>query len=142
MLIELWHQLGAYFHEVFVEKFQWWVLLGYIAQQPPQGATCFGQQQQFEQIAEGVYANDFTDPDDPIGKLKFGFTWKLDTDGTSGSGGFRLGDGIWAGGFIVPYAASHTKGGTVTVDVFAIDPAGNRTDVILKTALDVCIIRG
>ena len=32
MLIELWHQLGAYFHEVFVEKFQWWVLLGHVAQ--------------------------------------------------------------------------------------------------------------
>jgi hypothetical protein len=113
-----------------------------IAQLPPKGLTCLGQKQPSEQIAEGVYVSDFTDPDDPIGNLRFGFTWKLDTDGTSGAGGFQLGDGIWAGSFLVPYAASHTKGGTVTVDIFVTDPAGNRRDVILKTALDACVIRG
>ena len=32
MLIELSHELGQYLHEVFIEKFQWWVLLGYLAQ--------------------------------------------------------------------------------------------------------------
>ena len=32
MLIELSRQLGQYLHEVFIEKFQWWVLLGYLAQ--------------------------------------------------------------------------------------------------------------
>jgi putative peptide zinc metalloprotease protein len=111
-----------------------------IAQAPPAGASCGGQQQQFEQIAEGVYANDFTDPDDPTSRLTFFFTWTLNTDGTSGKGVFRLGDGIWAGGFSVPYAARHSRGGVVTVDIVAIDPAGNRTDAILRTQLDVCII--
>jgi lipid-A-disaccharide synthase-like uncharacterized protein len=32
MLIELSQTLGAYFHEVFVQKFEWWVVLGYLAQ--------------------------------------------------------------------------------------------------------------
>jgi len=32
MLVELSQTLGAYFHEVFVQKFEWWVLLGYVAQ--------------------------------------------------------------------------------------------------------------
>jgi lipid-A-disaccharide synthase-like uncharacterized protein len=32
MLVELSQQLGQYLHEVFVEKFAWWVLLGYVAQ--------------------------------------------------------------------------------------------------------------
>jgi putative peptide zinc metalloprotease protein len=112
-----------------------------IAQAPPAGAQCAGQKQPFEQIAEGVYADNFTDPDDPIGKLKFAFTWRLNTDGTNGAGTFRLGDGIWAGGFSVPYALSHTKGGTVTVTITAVDPAGNRATATLTTVLDVCIIR-
>jgi hypothetical protein len=109
-----------------------------IGQNPPSGTSCSGQQQQFEQIAEGVYADNFTDPDDPITALTFYFTWKLDADGTNGSGTFRLGDGIWAGGFSVPYAQTHAKGGTVTVDIVAVDKAGNRTDAYLKTTLDAC----
>src|SRR5258708_36524241 len=32
MLIELSNAVGAYLHEVFVAKFQWWVVLGYVAQ--------------------------------------------------------------------------------------------------------------
>ena len=32
MLIELSQVLGDYLHEVFIQKFQWWVLLGYVAQ--------------------------------------------------------------------------------------------------------------
>ena len=32
MLIELSNTIGTYLHEVFVAKFQWWVLLGYAAQ--------------------------------------------------------------------------------------------------------------
>jgi lipid-A-disaccharide synthase-like uncharacterized protein len=32
MLIDLSRVLGAYLHEVFIEKFEWWVLLGYLAQ--------------------------------------------------------------------------------------------------------------
>jgi lipid-A-disaccharide synthase-like uncharacterized protein len=32
MLIELSREVGAYLHEVFVQKFEWWVLLGYVAQ--------------------------------------------------------------------------------------------------------------
>jgi lipid-A-disaccharide synthase-like uncharacterized protein len=32
MLVELSQVLGAYLHEVFIEKFEWWVLLGYLAQ--------------------------------------------------------------------------------------------------------------
>lgn len=32
MLIDLSRMLGAYLHEVFIEKFEWWVLLGYVAQ--------------------------------------------------------------------------------------------------------------
>ena len=32
MLVELSRVLGAYLHEVFIDKFQWWVLLGYLAQ--------------------------------------------------------------------------------------------------------------
>jgi len=32
MLVELSRVLGAYLHEVFIEKFAWWVLLGYVAQ--------------------------------------------------------------------------------------------------------------
>src|SRR5262245_66090780 len=32
MLIDLSQTIGSYLHEVFVAKFQWWVLLGYIAQ--------------------------------------------------------------------------------------------------------------
>jgi lipid-A-disaccharide synthase-like uncharacterized protein len=32
MLIDLSQAVGTYLHEVFVAKFQWWVLLGYLAQ--------------------------------------------------------------------------------------------------------------
>ena len=32
MLIDLVHAVGDYLHEVFIVKFQWWVLLGYLAQ--------------------------------------------------------------------------------------------------------------
>ena len=32
MLIDLSQAVGSYLHEVFVAKFQWWVLLGYVAQ--------------------------------------------------------------------------------------------------------------
>ena len=32
MLIDLSQAVGSYLHEVFVAKFQWWVLLGYLAQ--------------------------------------------------------------------------------------------------------------
>ena len=32
MLIDLSQAVGSYLHEVFVAKFQWWVLLGYAAQ--------------------------------------------------------------------------------------------------------------
>jgi lipid-A-disaccharide synthase-like uncharacterized protein len=32
MLIDLSQAVGNYLHEVFVAKFQWWVLLGYLAQ--------------------------------------------------------------------------------------------------------------
>lgn len=32
MLIELSNAVGTYLHEVFVQKFEWWVLLGYLAQ--------------------------------------------------------------------------------------------------------------
>ena len=32
MLIDLSQAVGNYLHDVFVAKFQWWVLLGYIAQ--------------------------------------------------------------------------------------------------------------
>jgi lipid-A-disaccharide synthase-like uncharacterized protein len=32
MLVDLSSVLGAYLHEVFIQKFQWWVLLGYVAQ--------------------------------------------------------------------------------------------------------------
>lgn len=32
MLIDLSQALGNYLHEVFIAKFQWWVLLGYVAQ--------------------------------------------------------------------------------------------------------------
>ena len=32
MLVELSQAVGSYLHEVFIAKFQWWVLLGYVAQ--------------------------------------------------------------------------------------------------------------
>jgi lipid-A-disaccharide synthase-like uncharacterized protein len=32
MLIDLSQAVGSYLHEVFVAKFQWWVVLGYVAQ--------------------------------------------------------------------------------------------------------------
>ena len=32
MLIDLSQAIGSYLHEVFIAKFQWWVLLGYLAQ--------------------------------------------------------------------------------------------------------------
>jgi lipid-A-disaccharide synthase-like uncharacterized protein len=32
MLVDLSHAVGSYLHEVFIAKFQWWVLLGYLAQ--------------------------------------------------------------------------------------------------------------
>src|SRR5437879_13516235 len=32
MLVELSQSIGNYLHEVFIAKFQWWVLLGYVAQ--------------------------------------------------------------------------------------------------------------
>jgi lipid-A-disaccharide synthase-like uncharacterized protein len=32
MLIDLSQAVGNYLHEVFIAKFQWWVLLGYVAQ--------------------------------------------------------------------------------------------------------------
>ena len=32
MLVDLSQTVGSYLHEVFIAKFQWWVLLGYLAQ--------------------------------------------------------------------------------------------------------------
>jgi lipid-A-disaccharide synthase-like uncharacterized protein len=32
MLIGLSQEIGSYLHEVFIAKFEWWVLLGYLAQ--------------------------------------------------------------------------------------------------------------
>ena len=32
MLVDLSQAVGSYLHEVFIAKFQWWVLLGYLAQ--------------------------------------------------------------------------------------------------------------
>ena len=32
MLIDLSQSVGDYLHDVFVAKFDWWVLLGYVAQ--------------------------------------------------------------------------------------------------------------
>ena len=32
MLIDLSNAVGDYLHDVFIAKFQWWVLLGYVAQ--------------------------------------------------------------------------------------------------------------
>jgi lipid-A-disaccharide synthase-like uncharacterized protein len=32
MLVDLSQAVGSYLHDVFVAKFQWWVLLGYVAQ--------------------------------------------------------------------------------------------------------------
>src|SRR5262245_49831874 len=32
MLVDISNAVGAYLHEVFVQKFQWWVALGYLAQ--------------------------------------------------------------------------------------------------------------
>ena len=32
MLIDLVQSVGSYLHDVFIAKFQWWVLLGYLAQ--------------------------------------------------------------------------------------------------------------
>jgi lipid-A-disaccharide synthase-like uncharacterized protein len=32
MLIDLSQAVGNYLHDVFIAKFQWWVLLGYLAQ--------------------------------------------------------------------------------------------------------------
>jgi lipid-A-disaccharide synthase-like uncharacterized protein len=32
MLIDLVHSVGSYLQDVFVVRFQWWVLLGYLAQ--------------------------------------------------------------------------------------------------------------
>jgi lipid-A-disaccharide synthase-like uncharacterized protein len=32
MLVDLWQAVGAYLHEVFVTKLDWWVVLGFLAQ--------------------------------------------------------------------------------------------------------------
>src|SRR5262245_32506695 len=32
MLIDLSQAVGSYLHDVFIARFQWWVLLGYVAQ--------------------------------------------------------------------------------------------------------------
>ena len=32
MIVDLSNAVGAYLHDVFVIKFEWWVLLGYVAQ--------------------------------------------------------------------------------------------------------------
>src|SRR6266571_3363006 len=32
MLIDFLQEVGTYLHDVFIAKFQWWVLLGYVAQ--------------------------------------------------------------------------------------------------------------
>ena len=32
MLVELSHAVGAYLHDVFVTRLDWWVLLGFVAQ--------------------------------------------------------------------------------------------------------------
>lgn len=110
-----------------------------IAQNPPAGSFCTGGQA--TQIAEGVYAN-VTDPDDVQTSLNVSFTWRLDTDGTSGGGPMRLGDGIFAGGFSVNYDAKHEKGGTITVVVSASDKAGNRAPAQTFTVtLDPCTPR-
>jgi hypothetical protein len=66
------------------------------------------------------------------------FTWQLDTDGTGGSGRMSLGDGIWAGSFEVNYAASHQRGGTVTIVITATDPHGNRAQATITAVLDPC----
>jgi hypothetical protein len=92
------------------------------------------------QIREGVYA-DVADPDDATTSLKVSFTWKLNTDGTGGSGTMSLGDGIFAGGFSVDYAQSHMSGGTITITVSASDPKGKAaTPATFTVVLDVCRI--
>jgi hypothetical protein len=109
-----------------------------ISQNPPAGYVCTGGKA--TQIREGVYA-DVSDADDATSTLKVSFTWKLDTDGTGGSGPMSLGDGIFAGGFTVDYAQSHMSGGTITITVRAVDPKGKAaTPATFTVALDVCRI--
>jgi len=109
-----------------------------IAQNPPSGYYCTGGNA--TQIAEGVYA-DVTDPDDAQTSLRVTFTWSLDTDGTHGSGTMNLGDGIFAGGFSVNYAATHATGGTITITVRAVDPKGKAArPATFTVTLDVCQI--
>lgn len=112
-----------------------------IAQNPPAGTYCAGAKA--TQIAEGVYAN-VSDPDNAVTSLIVTFTWKLTlvtggSDGTGGSGAMNLGDGIFAGSFIVDYAQSHASGGTITITISAKDPAGNSvTAPSFTVQLDIC----
>jgi lipid-A-disaccharide synthase-like uncharacterized protein len=32
MLIELSHAVGSYLHDVFIKQFDWWIVLGFVAQ--------------------------------------------------------------------------------------------------------------
>ncbi len=32
MIVDLWHYIGGYFHEVFVLKLDWWAVIGLVAQ--------------------------------------------------------------------------------------------------------------
>jgi hypothetical protein len=106
-----------------------------IAQEPPAGYFCAGSNT--TQIAEGVYADSVVDPDgDPV---TVSFTYRLDTDGTGGSGPMALGDGIWAGGFRIPYAQTHAQGGVVSVTVVASDgKAPSARSSTMSATLDFC----
>ena len=118
---------------------QAWLLSDPIAQRPPAGTTCAGQNPDVSQIAEGVYATFLDGQGNHTEDVIATFTWVLDTDKTSGSGAMSWGDGIDAGGFIVDYAQSHTEGGTLTITIrareFSGRDIGSRT---LTAKLDVC----
>jgi hypothetical protein len=101
-----------------------------IAQNPPKGFFCANSGP--SQIAEGVYAN-VSDPDDSADSLIVSFTWALGADGTNGSGRMTQGDGIFAGQFVVDYAQSHARGGTITITEFASDPDKEQAEPVSFT---------
>ncbi|HEU4422811.1 MAG TPA: cyclic nucleotide-binding protein [Pilimelia sp.] len=108
-----------------------------IAQIPPSGFVCTGGQA--EDASASVFAS-VTDQTDPQGDLVVSLRWAIG-DHAAGPLTMKPNDGLFTGGFSVPYRDSHERGGSVVVTVNARDAAGNPANPgETKVALDVCIL--
>ena len=110
-----------------------------LAQVPPSGFFCVGEQ---SKDRLGTAVADVSDKTDPTGSLTVWLTWRVETDGATGKPiPMNFGDGLFGGNFSVPYAQTHLQGGKLTVTVHARDRAGNEARPFSDTiALDTCRI--